>query len=191
MPAASNMCSPRCRVCAAGARVYRRLGRALRETKSTLLAIALVIVVIADAPSGHPAHRPILRFVSSVVALVEALDQLARFVGTCYSLSPMTEPRGDYLSRLQEYKQRLEGLVEDARGGIERQAPDVLDKMAATARNIAQRLDDMAGEARQRAEETEATPESAGTSDRAPEPADEPPASSGESGTSGVSGVSK
>ena len=88
----------------------------------------------------------------------------------------MAELSGDYLSRLQEYKQRLEGLAADARVGIERQAPDVLDKMSATARNIAQRLDDMASDARQRAEETEATPESAGTFDRAPEPPGEPPA---------------
>jgi len=94
----------------------------------------------------------------------------------------MPESSGDYLSRVQEYKQRLESLMGDAREGIERQAPDVLDKMAATARNIAQRLDDMASDARQRAEESEA-PESAGTSDRVPEQRDEPPASSGKSGT--------
>lgn len=101
----------------------------------------------------------------------------------------MAEPSSDYLSRLQEYKQRLEGLAADARVGIERQAPDVLDKMAATARNIAQRLDDMATEARQRTEGQDVTPESAGTS--GPEPADEPSSSSSESGTSGGSPVSK
>ena len=88
----------------------------------------------------------------------------------------MAEHSGDYLSRLQEYKQRLEGLVDEAREQVERQAPDALDKMAATARNIAQRLDDMASDARHRAEERDATPESAGTSDRAPEPPGEPPA---------------
>jgi hypothetical protein len=77
--------------------------------------------------------------------------------------------------------------MDDAREGIERQAPDVLDKMAATARNIAQRLDDMAREARQRrAEEKEAAPEPGGTSDRAAEPPGEPPTSSGESGTAGT-----
>jgi hypothetical protein len=65
--------------------------------------------------------------------------------------SSMAEPSGDCLSRPQEYKQQLGALVEDARGEVERQAPDVLDRMAATARNIAQRLDEMAGEARQRA----------------------------------------
>jgi hypothetical protein len=94
----------------------------------------------------------------------------------------MPEPSGDYLSRLQEYKQRLEGLMEDARGEIERQAPDVLDRMAATARNIAQRLDEMASEARQRAAGQGAPPASAGTAEPPPEPADEPPASSSESG---------
>jgi hypothetical protein len=90
----------------------------------------------------------------------------------------MAEQSGDYLSRLQEYKQRLEGLVDEAREQVERQAPDALDKMAGTARNIAQRLDDMASDARQRAEEREATPKSAGTSDR--EPPGEPPESPGE-----------
>ena len=97
----------------------------------------------------------------------------------------MSEPSGDYLSRLQEYKQRLEGLTEDARGEIERQAPDVLDKMAAMARNIAQRLDEMAGEARKRAAGQEAPPESGGTPEPPPGRADEPPASSSESGPAG------
>jgi hypothetical protein len=50
----------------------------------------------------------------------------------------MAEQSGDYLSRLQEYKQRLDGLADEARGQVERQAPDALDKMATTARNIAQ-----------------------------------------------------
>ena len=92
----------------------------------------------------------------------------------------MAEQSGDYLSRLQEYKQRLEGLMDEAREQVGRQAPDALDKMAATARNIAQRLDDMASDARQRAKESEARPESAGTSDRAPEPPGEPPEPPGE-----------
>ena len=102
----------------------------------------------------------------------------------------MAETSRDHLSRLQEYKQRLEGLVEDARGEVERQAPDVLDKMAATARNIAHRLDAMAGDARQRAAGQGATPDSPGSSDRTPETVDEPPAPSSESGTSGASGES-
>ena len=92
----------------------------------------------------------------------------------------MAEQSGDYLSRLQEYKQRLDGLADEARGQVERQAPDALDKMAATARNIAQRLDDMASDVRQRAAEREATPESAATSDREPESPGEPPESPGE-----------
>jgi hypothetical protein len=99
----------------------------------------------------------------------------------------MPEPSGDYISRLQEYKQRLEGLIDEAREGIERQAPDVLATMAGTARNIAQRLDDMASEARQRrAEEAETTPESGATPDRAPEPPGQAPKSSGESGSAGT-----
>jgi hypothetical protein len=76
-------------------------------------------------------------------------------------------------SRLQEYKQRLERVMDDARGQVERQAPEALDRMAATARNIAQRLDEMGNDARQRAAEREATP--AETSDREPESPGEPP----------------
>ena len=92
----------------------------------------------------------------------------------------MADQSGDHLSRLQDYKQRLEGLVDEARGQVERQAPDALDKMAATARNIAHRLDDMASDARQRTAEREAAPESAETSGREPESAGEPPESPGE-----------
>jgi hypothetical protein len=96
----------------------------------------------------------------------------------------MPEPSGDYVSRLQEYGQRLESLIDEAREGIERQAPEVLDRMAATARNLAQRLDDMAKDARQRrAQESEATPESAGAPEQAPAPPREPPASPGGSGS--------
>jgi hypothetical protein len=92
----------------------------------------------------------------------------------------MAEHSGDHLSRLQGYKQRLEGLVDEAREQVERQAPDALDKMAATARNIAQRLDGMANDVRQRAEESETTSKSAPTSDREPESPGEPPESPGE-----------
>ena len=92
----------------------------------------------------------------------------------------MAEQSADYLSRLQEYKQRLDDLMDEARGQVERQAPDALDKMAATARNIAQRLDDMASDARHRAAERDATPESAETSDPEPESSSEPPESPGE-----------
>jgi hypothetical protein len=84
----------------------------------------------------------------------------------------------DQVSRLQEYQKRLEEFVESARGEVERQAPEVLDKLAAAAKNVAQRFEDMASDARQRAEETEAAPKS----EPPPGPADAPPASSGESG---------
>ena len=53
-------------------------------------------------------------------------------------------------SRLQEYQKRLEELMATARQGIERQTPEVLDKAAATANNIARRLEDMASDARER-----------------------------------------
>jgi hypothetical protein len=94
----------------------------------------------------------------------------------------MPEPSGDYLSRLQEYRQRLEALVDEARGEIERQAPDVLDRIAATARNIAERLDDMARDARQRrAGEKDATSESPEPPDPAPEAPRQPPAAPADS----------
>jgi hypothetical protein len=67
----------------------------------------------------------------------------------------MAESRSDYLSRLEEYRQdkRLENLADSARRGLEQHAPDELEKIAATARNIAQRLDEMAVDAGQRAQE--------------------------------------
>jgi hypothetical protein len=98
----------------------------------------------------------------------------------------MPEHSDDQRSRLQEYQQRLEKLMEAGREGLERQAPEVLDKLAATARNMAQRLDDMASEARRTRAEKEARPESARTVEPVPEPPDEPPASSGASGTAGA-----
>lgn len=70
--------------------------------------------------------------------------------------------------RLQDYQQRLQELMESAREGVDRQAPDVLDKLATTAKNIAQRLEDMASDARQREAEKAATPQSAGTSEPMP-----------------------
>jgi hypothetical protein len=79
--------------------------------------------------------------------------------------------------RLQDYQKRLEELMESAREGIDRQTPEVLDKLAATARNLARRFEDMASDARQRAAEREATPESAGTSAdpaQGPKPPSEP-----------------
>jgi hypothetical protein len=89
----------------------------------------------------------------------------------------MTEQSNKQSPRLQEYQKRLEELMESAREGIERQTPDVLDKLAATANDIARRLEDMARDARQRAAEREATPESAGTAAdpaRGPKPPEEP-----------------
>ena len=87
----------------------------------------------------------------------------------------MTEQSNKQPSRLQEYQKRLEELIGSGREGIERQTPDVLDKLAATAKDIARRLEDMARDARQRAAEREATPESAGTSAaQGPQPPEEP-----------------
>ena len=70
---------------------------------------------------------------------------------------PMAEQRDDQRSRLQEYQQRFEQLTAAAREEFGRQAPEVLDKLAATAKNIGQRLDEMASEARRTREEKEAT----------------------------------
>jgi hypothetical protein len=98
----------------------------------------------------------------------------------------MSEQSNEQFSRLQDYQKRLEELMGSAREGIERQAPEVLDKAAATANNIARRLEDMARDARQRAAEKEAPPESAGTSERASEPPDASAVPSGGSGTAGA-----
>jgi|RhiMethySRZTD1v2_1073278.scaffolds.fasta_scaffold04088_5 hypothetical protein len=117
----------------------------------------------------------------------------------------MAESSDDFRSRVQEYKQGLEDLLVDAQVAIDRQAPDLLDKVAATARNVAQHMDELASEARRRAEQREATPdaatpgpaseaesegggappEDAATAGGEPSPdaPDEPPRSAGESGT--------
>ena len=94
----------------------------------------------------------------------------------------MAEPSDDFRSRVQDYKQALEDLLVDAQEAIERQAPEVLDKAAATARNLAQRLDDLAVEARRRREDQATTPSPDGTTGP-PEPPDEPPVPSDEPGT--------
>jgi uncharacterized protein HemX len=89
----------------------------------------------------------------------------------------MTERSNEQSPRLQDYQKRLEELMGSAREGIDRQAPEVLDKLAATAKSIARRFEDMASDARQRAAEKEATPESAGTSadpSQGPKPPGEP-----------------
>jgi hypothetical protein len=100
----------------------------------------------------------------------------------------MTQSR-DYLSRVQEYKRGLENLLLDAQEGIDRQAPDVLDRMATTARNIARRLDAVASEARRRAAEREATPESPeGASHSPAQPPDQPPPASDGPGTTTEAG---
>ena len=85
--------------------------------------------------------------------------------------------QSDQSSRLQDYQQRLEKLMAAAREGFERQTPEVLDKLAATANDIARRLEDLARDARQRAAEREATAESAGTAAdpaQGPKPPEEP-----------------
>jgi hypothetical protein len=93
----------------------------------------------------------------------------------------MAEQSNDQFSRFQDYQKRLEEMMGTAREGIERQAPEVLDKAAATANSIARRLEAMASDARHRVAEKEATTESAGTSERA-EPPVAPPASASTSG---------
>ena len=87
-------------------------------------------------------------------------------------------------SRLQEYQKRLEELMATARQGIERQTPEVLDKAATTAMNIARRLEDMASDARERTGGKEATPES--SSGPASDPPEPPPVPSGGSGIAGA-----
>jgi hypothetical protein len=48
-----------------------------------------------------------------------------------------------------------------AREEIDRQVPQILDTFAATAKNVAERFEDMASDARQRGAAEEAMPESA------------------------------
>ena len=82
-----------------------------------------------------------------------------------------TQPRSPF----QEMQERLAQLLVAARAGFDRQRPGVLEKAAASARNIAERLDNMAQEARRDQSEHKAA-RSPGTSEVAPEPSDEPPA---------------
>jgi hypothetical protein len=85
---------------------------------------------------------------------------------------------GDFLLfPLATYIERLDSLVEVVWQGIEEQAPDALAKMADTARNIAERLDEMALDARQRVEQREKASETAGAYEPGPEPDQRPHAS--------------
>ena len=81
----------------------------------------------------------------------------------------MTEHSDKQASRLKEYQKRLEELMAAAREGIDRQAPEVLEKLAATASDIARRLEDMARDARQRAAGQEAAATSAAPDSQPPE----------------------
>jgi hypothetical protein len=90
----------------------------------------------------------------------------------------VAEKNEDQPSRAKEYQQRLNQVMESARQGFERQAPEVLDKLAVAANNIAQRLDDMADNARQKRAEKVAAPNFTVASEGAAEPPDQPPASS-------------
>jgi hypothetical protein len=95
----------------------------------------------------------------------------------------VAEQSDDQRSRLQDYQERLEKLMETAREGVARQSPEVLEKLAATARNIGQRLDEMASDARRARAEKEAT------TGEPPTASGESPAASGESGPTGPAGA--
>jgi hypothetical protein len=63
-------------------------------------------------------------------------------------------------SRFQRYRERIEELAFAIRNGAERHAPpEVLTGLAATAKNVAQYLDDMAERARVKQAKEEAAPE--------------------------------
>ena len=83
--------------------------------------------------------------------------------------SETAEQGNGQLSGLKEYQQRFEKLTEAARKEFGRRSPEVLDKLAATAKNVGERLEEMATEARRTQEEKEAT-----TSEPAHEPPGEP-----------------
>jgi hypothetical protein len=87
---------------------------------------------------------------------------------------------GTYLSLfpVATYRERLEGLMDAAWQGVEQQAPEALEKMAATARDIAERLDELAIDARRRVQERRGNPGTGRTSERGTE-SDPPPASPG------------
>jgi hypothetical protein len=87
---------------------------------------------------------------------------------------------GSYLSLfpVATYAERLEGLMDAAWQGVEEQAPDALEKMAATARNIADRLDELAMEARQRLRQRQEAADGPDVSQPGPEP-DQPRGGSG------------
>jgi hypothetical protein len=89
---------------------------------------------------------------------------------------------GDRHSRLQDYQERIEQLMASAREGVERQAPDVLEKGAATARSIAERLDNMARDVRQKRAGKDSAPASGETAERPSASVDEPPTSARGSG---------
>jgi hypothetical protein len=58
---------------------------------------------------------------------------------------------------LQEYQRRFEKLMEAARKEFGRRSPEVLDKLAATAMSVGQRLEQMSDEARRTQGQKEAT----------------------------------
>jgi hypothetical protein len=68
-------------------------------------------------------------------------------------------------SGLQEYQQSFEKLMEAARKEFGRRSPEVLDKLAATANNVARRLEALARDARERTADEEPGAESARTSE--------------------------
>ena len=90
----------------------------------------------------------------------------------------MAEKNEDQLPRINEYQQRLAQFMESAREGLERKAPEALDRLAGTARSIAQRLDHMADDARQRRTENAATSSSTVAPEGATESPDQPRAPS-------------
>jgi hypothetical protein len=83
---------------------------------------------------------------------------------------------------IDQYQERLWELMGSAREEVDRQVPQILDTFAATAKNVAERFEDMASDARQRTAQEGATPQSADASERTTDSQGAPSASAG-SGT--------
>jgi hypothetical protein len=62
----------------------------------------------------------------------------------------MTDPGSDPSPRVERWDERIEQWMEDLRAEVERAAPEVLGELAAAAKNIAGRLDDLAEQARKK-----------------------------------------
>jgi hypothetical protein len=86
----------------------------------------------------------------------------------------MPDTGGDQPSRFGRYDERIEELVGAFSDQVERVGGKALDELAATAKRLAQRLEDVAEQARLKREKENAGPEPGGHSESAAPEIDEP-----------------